>query len=219
MHLDGLGERVEGEEPGSIAGRCDPLIEYADSKLAVLLHSQELNRRLNKGHKSRGVAQAVNPGSMNNPFGHSDSVPTGKASMRSTMMSYFPPVWIIKKIYGFTVGNILQAMLRPTATGAEAVYHVTTSPALGKDGGGLYWDKAGPFTYCGKPEAECGRIPLVDQPAAVVDDKLAGRLWTRTKSAIGEDHMQPLAVQDGAPKKEPKKKKKDEEPEFDEFDE
>lgn len=45
------------------------------------------------------------------------------------------------------------------------------------------------------------------------------RLWTRTKSAIGEDHMQPLAVQDGTPKKEPKKKKKDEEPEFDEFDE
>ena len=44
-----------------------------------------------------------------------------------------------------------------------------------RDGGGLYWDKAGPVTYCGKPEAECGRIPLVDQPAAVVDDKLAGR--------------------------------------------
>ena len=168
MHLDGLGERVEGEEPGSIAGRCDPLIEYADSKLAVLLHSQELNRRLNKGHKSRGVAQAVNPGSMNNPFGHSDSVPTGKASMRSTMMSYFPPVWIIKKIYGFTVGNILQAMLRPTATGAEAVYHVTTSPALGKYVGGVR--RLADSYFMRAVKGWWGRRRAIAPPACVLSD-------------------------------------------------
>ena len=34
----------------------------ANAKLAMLLHSQELNTRM----KRRGVAQAVNPGPMNN---------------------------------------------------------------------------------------------------------------------------------------------------------
>jgi len=44
---------------------CAPLGAYQDSKLAQLLHSLELNRRLNGGSRNRGVAQAVDPGDAN----------------------------------------------------------------------------------------------------------------------------------------------------------
>ena len=68
VNLDGLGERPEGDEPLSIAGRCDSLVEYSNSKLTALVHSRELNRRLRKSR--RVTAHAVNPGR----YPHSDRV-------------------------------------------------------------------------------------------------------------------------------------------------
>jgi hypothetical protein len=135
---------------------------------------------------------------MDNAFGHGDSSPKGKASIRSTMMSYFPPVFIMRKVYGFIFGNLGTAMLRSTETGARAVFHVATSAALGKTdhGGGLYSDTAGAFTNCSATKKEsykCGRVKMERQPDAAADEDLAADLWDRTRSAIGIAHLRPLA--------------------------
>mmetsp|Transcript_61763 Transcript_61763/g.169730 ORF Transcript_61763/g.169730 Transcript_61763/m.169730 type:complete len:188 (+) Transcript_61763:521-1084(+) len=157
------------------------------------MHSSELNRRLGA---NRSVSHSVNPGVMLGDFHRSDPAParTSSQSMRSMIMGYLPPVWIMRKLYGLVFTNVANAMLRDSVTGAKAVFHVATAKALGfaKAGGGLFADTAGAFVNCGKAPDQCGRVKLYEQPAAAADQKLAKQLWTRTEKALGH-HLRPLA--------------------------
>ena len=108
-------------------------------------------------------------------------------------MAYLPPVWIAKQLYGATLGPgigwVMQRVMprRSTVHGAKAVFHVTTHKDLGNDyhGGGLYADTAGAFTSCGKPErAQCGRVPLGQQPASARDEALSKQLWDQTAKEL-----------------------------------
>jgi len=190
VHIDGLGQRPKGKDASMVDGDCSPLVEYANSKLALLVYSHELNRRLS-GFDFRGVSHVVNPGGIDSAFGHSDSVPVGKPSMQSSVMAHLPPVWIAKQIYGYTLGKAFSAlgnlMLRSANVGAKAIFHVATSDVLGDEehGGGLFADTVGPFTDCGKPPEECGRVQPHKQPPSAIDEELAGFLWASTEEAIG----------------------------------
>lgn len=190
INLEGLARQKE------IPGDCSQLKEYANSKLAILLHSRQLNRRLADIDRP-GISHVVNPGALDSAFGHSDSVPT-RSSMRSSMMGSLPPVWIAQKFYKYTLGRAFSAlstfMLRPVEVGAKAIFHVATSPALfdQESGGALFSDKAGPFTNCGKSPEECGRVQLHEMPDVVADLELAEELWSHTESAIGDKNLRPV---------------------------
>jgi len=194
VDMEALKKRREG---ANATGECSPLVSYANSKLAILVHSHELNRHLT-GYENRGVSHAVNPGYMDSAFGRSESVPAGKASARSAMMGYLPPVWMANQIYSFTLGRAFSGlgsmMLRKTDVGAKAVFHVATLAALGDEqqGGGLFADTAGMFTECQKEPGECGRVPSHKQPASAMDEELAAELWASTETAIGRKGMTPL---------------------------
>jgi len=197
VDFEAFKKRAEGPEPSTIAGDCNPLLEYANSKLSVVVQSHELNRQITN-FVARGVSQVVNPGAMDSAFGRSASSATPKPSMRSSMMGYFPPAFIAQKLYSVTLGPMFAGMstgtYRSTSVGAKALFHVATSAALGEEenGGGLFADTAGAFTECGKPAGECGRVPQHKQPAAAFDEELAAELWERTKNAIGYKNLQPL---------------------------
>lgn len=190
IHWEGLKQREEGTSGNTITGACSSLVEYANSKLAVVVHARELNKELSR--LNRGVAHVVNPGSMDSKFGRSDSVPAAKPSMQSSMMSRLPPVWIANMVYQHTFGKMFSGigarMYRPTSQGAKAIFHVATSPALGYEehGGGLFSDTYGAFSDCGKAPEDCGRVPLSRQPTATTDEELATELWTYTEQVLQE---------------------------------
>jgi NAD(P)-dependent dehydrogenase (short-subunit alcohol dehydrogenase family) len=191
IDLDGLDERE------TIASSCSPLIQYANAKLAIIAHSHGLNRRLI--YDDQGISHVVNPGSVDSAFGRSESVPT-KPSARSSMMAMLPPVWIAQKLYSFTIGKVVSAssnfMLRQPNVGAKAVFHVATSTALAdaETGGGLFSDRAGAFTDCGKAPEDCGRVQPHEQPLTATDGDLADELWTRTENAIGSQTLRPVGA-------------------------
>jgi len=191
----------EAGEEAAESGECSPLGQYAKSKLALLVHSHELNRRMS-GYANRGVSHAVNPGTMDSAFGSSASAPAGKPSMRSSMMSKLPPVWIANQVYSYTLGPLFSKLsgslfhytLRKPHTGASAAFHVSTAQALGHEesGGGLYADTAGAFLNCGKPAEACGRVKAHKQPAVAGDEDKATELWNAAEQAIGEEPLRPL---------------------------
>ena len=125
---------------------CVPLRQYANSKLAIVAHSHELGRRLRQQRSSgRVVSHALNPGAMDTPFGRSASVAAPRQSIRASVMQYFPPVWIARKVWGLLFAGLgslglsldVQGLtLRPATVGAKAAYHVATARALGGGGGG-----------------------------------------------------------------------------------
>lgn len=192
VNIKALKQREENEE-GKIPS-CAPLMDYANAKLNIILHTRELHRRLNTGFNSRGVSHVVNPGAMNNAFGLGENVPTSKPSMRANFMAYFPPVWIGKKIYGLTVTVASNGMLRDVQHGAHAVFHIATSSGLSSsdNGGGLFADTAGSFTDCAGVPSDCGRVQASSLPLEVKDDTLAAELWSETEAAIGSYHLRPL---------------------------
>ncbi len=191
IDLHALDRRAAGADERTVASPCNPFGEYANAKLAVVVHSHELNRRLKVGFTSVGVSHVVNPGPMNNAFGLSNSE-SSKSSWRSSIMSNLPPVWIGKKVYNFNA----QRTLRTSRAGAHAVFHVASSPALGdaEEGGRLYADTAGPFVGCKQDAAKCGSVALDAQPPAASDRALATTLWARTGHAIGAAFMRPLRL-------------------------
>jgi len=192
VNMKALQQREENTE-GKIPS-CSALMDYANAKLKVILHSRELHRRLNNGLSSRGVSHVVNPGAISNAFGLGESVPTSSSSMRANFMSYFPPVWIGKKIYGFTVTAAGNGMLRDVKYGAHAAFHIATSPALGssENGGGVFADTAGSFTDCGGIPSDCGRVQAGNLPTEARDKTMAAELWSETEAAIGSYHLRPL---------------------------
>jgi NAD(P)-dependent dehydrogenase (short-subunit alcohol dehydrogenase family) len=196
LDFRGLEPRKEGKEPNSVAGECNAYAEYANAKLAIVVYSHELNRRLNL-FSSIGTSHVVNPGPMNNTFGMGETGPPAKASWWSTMMGYFPPVWIGKKVYHSVASSLRQKTLRTSKVGAKAIFHVATSPVLNgaENGGRLYSDTAGAFTNCRRAANDCGTVSIDVQPPAASDRDLATTLWARTGHAIGRDTMRPLRAQ------------------------
>lgn len=205
IKLESLDVREEGKVAGSVAGGCSAPLEYASAKLALTLHSAELHRRLSL-NRTGSVSHALNPGAMLSDF-HRNSPPAAAApsamgmmsGLRGMLMSYFPPVWIMRKLYGLVFTQLANAMLRESKTGARAAFHVATAAALGlpKAGGGVFSDQAGAFADCGGAPAQCGRMAPDDMPAAAANLQLAKQLWVRTEQAIGAHALRPLAGGDG----------------------
>ena len=167
-------------------GECSPLEEYANSKLATVLHSHHLAKRLKKSPKTNSVISvAVDPGALDNAFGRSASKPTPTKSLRSTVIGYFPPVWIFRKLAGLMYNNFDIAgfgLRDPADYGARAVFHVATNAVAS---GALYSDASGSqFVGCGaaKP-SDCGKLPLDKQPAEVSNKKLASKFYKWTMKA------------------------------------
>lgn len=187
VSLGGLQQQPEGKEPHSIAGNCDSNQQYANSKLAIVTHSLELNRRLID--LNQGVSHVVNPGALDTAFGLSVAPESSKSRGRS-WMGYLPQAWLAKQVFGATFGRAFSAMgqflLRDVSVGAKAVFHVATTHDLGDyaHGGGVFSDQYGAFINCGKPRSECGRVPARKLPAHAVDSDLAVDLWTRTEGVL-----------------------------------
>lgn len=195
VRLDDLDVRTEGKEAGSIAGHCSAPLQYASAKLALVVHTAELHRRLSV-NRTGVTSLAVNPGAMANDFYTNEppaptSVRGGLGFLRGLS---FPPVWIARKLYGALFVNVARTMLRATTTGAQAAFHVATAAALTQPyaGGGLYSDQAGAFSQCGRAAELCGRMAAREMPAAAADPQLAKKLWARTEQAIGATHLRPL---------------------------
>jgi len=171
----------------AVEDKCNPLMQYANMKLAIVSHSHELNRRVRSKGKNF-VSHVVDPGQMNNPHGIRPSVPEGRQSLRSNLLGYLPPVWLFRKIYEY----VKIKMLRDTQVGVDALYHVATAPSLQRKGGGLFADTAGAFTNCDRSHPGlCGRVSRNEQPMAAVDEKLARRLWRKTMKSLS-DQLLPL---------------------------
>jgi len=188
-------DEAQGEEGrGMVKGRCTPLLEYANSKLALLSHSYELNQNY-AFRKAALISHVLNPGPIDSPFGRGESAPTAPPSTRMRFMQYFPPVWIARKIYSLCFEGIGNFALRDKSVGAKAAFHVLTAPTLGPEedfGGGLFSDQAGAFTACGKEPGLCGRVPISQQPPVAADREFHGTLWKATEEAIGKDYLEPL---------------------------
>jgi NAD(P)-dependent dehydrogenase (short-subunit alcohol dehydrogenase family) len=181
-------------------GECSPLEEYANSKLALAVHSHYLARRLNKSPKTNMVTSvAVDPGALDNDFGRSASKPKPAKSMRAKVFGYFPPVWIFRKIFGlfYHTFDLAGFGLRAPATGAKAVFHVATA-AKGVASGALYSDASGtPFVGCQESRpSDCGRLGLEKLPDDARDRKLARKLykWTMKATAKGRKKRETAAA-------------------------
>ena len=185
---------------GKISKTCDPSLAFANSKLAALFHSKELDRRFSEEHldeseKShrrkrqrrfkrlpiRKTSNAVNPGPT--ATGRDSQIPTSpqqRMSMRQRICQYFPPVWIIGKVATFLNDNFGEMMLRPIEVGSGSIVHVATSDQLRGRGGGLYSDQAGTsLTDCNSDR--CGWTP---QPEILSNETLSRLLWDRTEEML-----------------------------------
>ena len=187
---------------GKISKTCDPSLAFANSKLAALFHSKELDRRFSEEHLDesestshrrkrqrrfkrlpiRKTSNAVNPGPT--ATGRDSQIPTSpqqRMSMRQRICQYFPPVWIIGKVATFLNDNFGEMMLRPIEVGSGSIVHVATSDQLRGRGGGLYSDQAGTsLTDCSNSD-RCGWTP---QPEALSNETLSRLLWDRTEDML-----------------------------------
>lgn len=161
---------------------CKPDAAYANSKLALLTFSVELERRLRSSLESDGiVSQAVNPNVVATDFVTKGAPPSPQ---RQTVMAYFPPAWIARKVFGFFHIKMTAAFTRPVEHGGKAVFHVAVAPALAGNGGGLFDDTESKFAACGRPEHLCGRVPRAWLPAVARDSVASTRLWELSESLV-----------------------------------
>mmetsp|Transcript_31140 Transcript_31140/g.56872 ORF Transcript_31140/g.56872 Transcript_31140/m.56872 type:complete len:496 (-) Transcript_31140:91-1578(-) len=174
-------------------GVCRPEEAYINAKLASLVYSHELERRLRGSHESEGVvSHVVNPNSVSSDFFAKGTPPSPpQQSMYFSMMSYLPPIWVARKVFGFLHGLMSAAMTRSVEHGARAVFHVATSEALGAFGGGLFDDTESAFVNCGRPAHACGRVPRYWQPPVAHDRRAAAELWELSEELI-RGHDEPL---------------------------
>merc|ERR1719171_583209 len=121
---------------------CRPERAYSNAKLATLAFSHELERRLRDSGDGEGVvSHAINPNVVATGFVEKGTPPSAQGtSMRGEMMSYFPPVWIAKKVFGFFHAKMTALLTRSAEHAARGVFHVATSDALARSGGGLFDD-------------------------------------------------------------------------------
>ena len=170
---------------------CSPRVQYMNSKLAIAIHSRDLDARFERNPNNKNiVSNVVDPGGLDNVLGRklSKSKPKARQSLRAKMFSYFPPVWIMKKIYNFIYEqfDLGGSGLRTLETGVDAVYHVATSLHLSTRGGGVYSDQSGTsFINCGlKKKENCGLIRKGNLPIQVVDSKVGTDLFKWTKKIV-----------------------------------
>lgn len=177
-----------GFSPEDWTAGCKPEKAYANSKLAVLAFSHELERRLRESSDGEGVvSHAVNPNAVGSDFFDKGAPPS--ATQQWTyykVMSYFPPVWVSRKLFGFLHTRMSTAMLRSVEHGAKAVFHVATAEVLAGAGGTLFDDTESAFTSCGRPAHKCGRVPRSWQPPVVYDRQAGAQLWDLSEDLVRE---------------------------------
>jgi NAD(P)-dependent dehydrogenase (short-subunit alcohol dehydrogenase family) len=169
--------------------KCSPSEQYRNSKLAIVVHSHDLDKRFERNpHNRNVVSNVVDPGALDNHLGRSlNKGPPKRQSLRAKIFGWLPPVWILKQVYnGFFYGLDLGSFgLRSIETGTMAVIHVATSKHLADRGGNLYSDSSGiPFINCGlKSQIDCGRVSRAYQPAEAQNIQLGSALfkWTKNK--------------------------------------
>jgi len=178
-------QRGGGGRNDWLAG-CKPEKAYSNAKLAVLSFSHELERRLRESPDSEGVvSHAVNPNSVASEFFDKGTPPSGAQQWSyHKVMSYFPPVWISRKLFGFLHTRMSAAMLRTVDHGAKAVFHVATAEPLAGAGGALFDDIESAFTKCGRPPHKCGRVPRSWQPPVAHDSRAGAHLWTLSEDLV-----------------------------------
>lgn len=165
---------------------CKPEKAYSNAKLAVLSFSHELERRLRDSSDSEGVvSHAVNPNPVASEFFDKGTPPSASQQWSyHKVMSYFPPVWISRKLFGFLHSRMSAAMLRSVDHGAKAVFHVATAEGLAGAGGALFDDIESAFTNCGRPAHKCGRVPRSWQPPVANDQRAGEELWALSEDLV-----------------------------------
>jgi NAD(P)-dependent dehydrogenase (short-subunit alcohol dehydrogenase family) len=168
---------------------CRPERAYANAKLAVLMFSHELERRLRQSSNSEGVtSHAVNPNAVTSDFLLKGGPDTSQPGFNYySVASYFPPVWIARKIFGFLYTRMGTALTRTVEHGAKSVFHVATSEALAAAGGGLFDDTESAFTKCGRPAHRCGRVSRQWEPPVVHDGQASRRLWEISEELVATE--------------------------------
>lgn len=167
---------------------CRPEKAYSNAKLAVLAFSNELERRLRESSGSEGVvSHAINPNSVATEFNNKGTPPSESTQLNYyKVMSYFPPVWISRKVFAFFYGHLSVAMLRSVDHGAKAVLHVATAEPLAGAGGGLFDDTDSSFAGCGRPAHKCGRVSRSWQPPVANDLQAGAKLWALSEDLVRE---------------------------------
>jgi len=177
--------RHVGGVDGWVAG-CKAERAYSNAKLAVLAFSHELERRLRQSSDSEGVvSHAVNPNAVSSEF--VDKGPPPSAAQQGSyykVMSYFPPVWIARKVFGLWHNRMSAAMLRSVEHGGKAVFHVATAEPLAGAGGALFDDTESAFTGCGRPAHKCGRVSASWQPRVALDRQAGAMLWDLSEDLV-----------------------------------
>jgi len=189
---DGDEDGQRGDEsdwsgrPVEWTGGCKPEKAYANAKMAVLAFSHELERRLRNSVGSEGVvSHSVNPNAVMTEFVAKGTPPSPQQqSVYYTAMSYFPPTWIARKVFGWLHTKMNSGMMRSAEHGAKGVFHVAVSKALAGAGGGLFDDMESAFHDCGRAAHLCGRVPRSWQPPMVLDRKAAGQLWSLSEGLV-----------------------------------
>jgi len=153
-------KRFDPEDLNGERGRYNKAQAYARSKLANLLFSFELNRRL-KAAGSKVLAVAAHPGYAATNIGFA-----GAPGQRA---------WLSK--LAIRIGNLLLA--QPAAMGALPTLYAATLPTLK---GGEFVGPQGPLQFRGHPVE-------VDCIAVARDAALAARLWTKSEQLTGVQYL------------------------------
>jgi len=161
--------------------RCRAADAYSNAKLAVLAFSRSLESRLRSSAQNEGVtSHAINPNAMLTDFKQ-------LAGERLSSLSYFPPVWIAGKVFGFISDRMRKMTMRSVEHGAKGVLHVASLKAVERSGGGLYDDTETSFTRCGRAPAFCGRVPDAWLPPVVLDEGALSELWRLSSDLVHLD--------------------------------
>lgn len=130
--------------PDNLDEECDPAKLYADSKLAQLVFSVQLERRLRgsvaddrrsiKAPASGVISLAVDPQEVATRFSEKGLDPlaspaslTGRGvSLKSRVLMLFPPFRLVAWVFGGIKNVVVHAMKRSVNHGAKAIYHAAT---------------------------------------------------------------------------------------------
>merc|ERR1712070_1153103 len=126
---NGQGNGVARLGEGDSVAACSPRMQYGAAKLAVIAFAAEVERKLRRstdadiaGVDAGIVSHAVDPGLTDSPL--QAAVPTAEVrmSLRARVMSYFPPVWLLGKLYRFAHSTLVAATMREPRRAAAAVF-------------------------------------------------------------------------------------------------
>eukprot|EP01052_Picozoa_sp_SAG31_P001760 SAG31_NODE_59_length_29571_cov_20.443506_20_plen_174_part_00 len=137
------GDKLQA--PDTVDEECDPAKLYADSKLAQLVFSVQLERRLRDSvADERRSIRAPVPGVISlavdpqevatrfsekglDPLASPASMTGGRgASLKSRVLMLFPPFRLVAWVFGGIKNAVVHAMKRSVNHGAKAIYHAAT---------------------------------------------------------------------------------------------